>query len=849
MATSPKAIRRLARFRQIRAAVFLCISIFLILMGIGIIWVANLKIPDLSAFQSRKVAQSTKIYDRTGTILLYDIHETTKRTVVSFSDISQYIKDATVATEDNDFYNHIGIKPLSILRAGIADIFTAQYSQGGSTITQQVIKNSLLTTDKTIARKIKEWVLAIKLERVMTKDEILSTYLNETSYGGNIYGVEEASKAFFGANAKDVSLAQAAYIAALPQAPSYYSPYGPNRKALDARHNLVLKRMLDNKLITQSQYTQALAEKVAFLPKNTSNIRAPHFSLYVRNYLEQKYGTDAVLNGGLKIITSLDYSMQQKMEQTVASYGPQIAAQYQASNTAMVAMNPQTGEILAMVGSRDYYDNSINGNFNIATAYRQPGSTFKPFVYATAFEKGYTPDTILFDVKTQFSTSCTVEGKPIDPTVSTSTCYSPDEYDHVFEGPITIRQALAQSRNIPAVKALYLAGIGDSLKTAQDMGIPSLSDPNRYGLTLVLGGGEVSLLDMTSAYGVFANDGIRTPYRSILEVDDSNGNVLEQSSASPIQVIPAQVARQINDILSDPSKGVRMDSITQVTSPLKRPVAIKTGTTNDYRDVWVIGYTPNLVVGAWAGKNDNTPMAQKVAGLIITPVWGAFMSQVLPGTPVENFKAPDPQPKDTKPVFRGKWNGGISYKIDTISHKLATQYTPEETQNEIVINDVHSILHWVDKNDPNGPIPAHPENDSQYQYWEYGVQQWLSTYMLSHPEFKLGSTTTIPTAYDDVHTPATMPQITLTSPLGGTSVDLNSRVTINLASKNVYPILKSELYINNKYVLENTASPLSLSFIPADTGAFISGQNIVKVVVYDNIYNKTEVDFVLNSNQ
>jgi penicillin-binding protein 1C len=844
-----KKVRKQWWYRHTKAIVLCLLSIVFISGGIFSLWVAQLEIPDLTAFQSRKVAESTKIYDRSGQILLYDIHEDAKRTIVPFVDISPYIKSATIAIEDTDFYHHIGIKPVSIMRAILVDIFTRGYDQGGSTITQQVIKNSVLTTDKTITRKIKEWVLAIKLERVMTKDEILSTYLNETSYGGNIFGVQEASKTFFGKDAKDVTLAEAAYIAALPQAPSLYSPYGQNKALLDARQKLVLKQMLTNKLISQNEYTGALAQKVSFLSKNTSNIRAPHFSLYVKNYLEQKYGEETVLNGGLKVITSLNYDMQQKMEEVVADFGPRISQQFGASNTAMVAIDPKTGDLLAMIGSRDYYNSAIDGNFNIATAYRQPGSTFKPFVYATLFEKGYTPDTVLFDVKTEFSSECTPDSKTKDPTASTSICYSPNDYDDIFDGPINIRTALAQSRNVPAVKALYLAGISNSIQTAESMGLTSLTDPNRYGLTLVLGGGEVSLLEMTSAYGVFANDGVRNPYRSILEVDDKNGNVLEKASANPTQAIPSQTARQIDDILSDTNPKVRMQSLAQLIQPMGRSVAIKTGTTNDYRDVWAIGYTPNLVVGAWAGKNNNTPMDKKVAGLIIAPVWGAFMSKVLPTMPVENFLAPDPTPFNAKPVLRGVWQGGVSYKIDTVSGKVATQYTPQELQKEVVFPSIHSILTWVDKTNPTGPTPNNPGNDSQYQNWEYGVRTWFTEWQKTHPDFKevIPGQEIIPTATDDVHTPENAPKVTISNYKSGDTVNQNSRVTILYTTTVKYPIQKAELYVNNKFILNIAANNNSISFVPNDIEG-IDGDALVKIVVYDSVLNKgfDTVDLTVN---
>jgi len=832
-------------YRHFEGIILSLLSLCFIFAGFFAVWVANLKIPDLSAFSNIQVSQSTKIYDRTGTVLLYSINPNTRRTVVPFNQISPNIKDATISIEDSDFYTNIGIKPLSILRSGIVDLFSGSYDQGGSTITQQVIKNSLLTSNKTISRKIEEWVLAVKLTRQMSKDDILDTYLNEISYGGTISGVEEASQAFFGIDASNVDLAQAAYIAALPQAPSYYSPYGPNKAALDSRQKLVLQRMLVNKFITQQQYNQAIAEQVTFLPKDAGGILAPHFAFYIENELEQQYGTDAVLNGGLKVITTLDYSLQQKMESTISTFGPQIEQQFEASNTAAVAINPQNGDILGMVGSRDYYDQNIQGNFNDATAERQPGSTFKPFVYNTLFEKGFTPDTVLFDVPTEFSTSCTVEGLPIDPMAATSTCYHPQDYDNQWLGPIEIRTALAQSRNVPAVEALYMAGIPQSIQTAEAMGITSLTNANRYGLTLVLGGGEVSLLEMTSAYGVFANDGVRNPYRSILEVQDSNGNILQQAASTTIgvQVIPAQNARQINNILSDQTPGVMMSSIKALVQPMGRPVAIKTGTTNDDRDVWSIGYTPNLVIGVWGGKNDDTPMnTSGTAGLIITPTWAALMTKALQNLPVENFKAPNPTPATDKLVLRGIWQGGISYKIDTVSGKVATQYTPTATTKEIVFDDVHSILYWLDPNNPLGPAPINASSSSQYQYWEYAVQQWMTkTYIPAHPDFKEvpPANQIIPTTTDDVHVPANFPNIIITTPLNGTIIDPNQRLTINFTESGKYPLQNADLYINGNYITSNTTNSETFSFIPNDVGIF-PGINTIEINAYDSVLNEGE---------
>ena len=831
---------------RIKVVLAVSFSALFICIGLGALWVATLHMPDLNSFETRKVVESTKIYDRTGNVLLYDTGANTKRTIIDLANISPYIQKGTIAIEDSNFYNNIGIEPTSIIRAMIADVATGNFSQGASTITQQVIKNALLTQDKNISRKLEEWILAVKLTRIMTKDKILEAYLNESPYGGTVYGVEEASQTFFGKPAKDVTLAEAAYISAIPQAPTYYSPYGTHTKDLDARQRQVLGRMKDLGMITDAEYQGALKEKVVFLAKNSQSIRAPHFVMFVLDYLTQKYGEDAVTGGGLKVITSLDFDMQQKAEDTVAHFASTLQNNFNASNTAIVAIDPKTGDILTMVGSRDYFDNSIDGNFNIALAQRQPGSTFKPFVYATLFEKGYTPDTVLYDVPMEFSSECTPDSKPKNSNASSSVCYSPVEYDNVYPGPTTIRDALPHSRNIHAIQALYLAGIKDSIKTASDMGITSLTTPDRYGLTLVLGGGEVSLLELTSAYGVFANDGIRNPYRSILEVDDNKGNVLEKSTTNPSQVMPAEIAREINQVLSDDSH--RMESIKPIAESVGRSVAIKTGTTNDYRDVWTLGYTPNLVVGAWAGNNDNHPMKDAISALIITPVWGAFMSQVAPNFTPEDFKAPLPVPTDIKPVMRGVWQGGVSYFVDTVSGKVATQYTPPETKKEIVFPSIHSILQWVDKSDPLGPIPAHPEQDSQYANWEYAVRNWFTTYQQKNPTFKETTNFAIPTALDDVHIPTKLPVVSIISPAQDLTVDPTKLLTISLRESGVNPIQKSELYLNGKYVLTNTTNPLNISFIPADIGG-LSATNTASITVYDSVYNQAQASLDFSTNQ
>src|SRR3990167_11544633 len=522
------------------------LTLGLFVSGIFILWMASLRIPALEDISERKIDQSTKIYDRTGDILLYDMSSDARRALVPFEDISPYARAAALAIEDKNFYSHKGFRWTSFLRAVFVNLSTLSFSQGGSTITQQVVKNSILTKDKTPARKLKELILAIKLEKVLTKDEILSLYLNEIPYGGTIYGIGEAAQSFFGKPASQLTLAESAYLAALPKAPTYYSPYGRNLPELKARKDLVLYEMLSNNFISQEEYGSAKKERVKFKPRgNTGSIKAPHFVFFVIDYLTQKYGEGVVANSGFKVITTLDYSLQLEAEVISKKYGAINKEKFNGENNGMVAIDPKSGDILMMVGSRGYFDKEIDGNFNVTTGFRQPGSTFKPFIYATMFKKGYTDQTILYDTPIQFAASCAP-----DNFITDDTCYAPNNYDDRFRGPITIRNALAQSVNIPAVQGLYLAGISDSISTAKSMGIETLNDPERYGLSLVLGGGEVSLLDMTSAYSVFANDGVRNPYNPVLWVEDAQGNIIDRYDAFPSRVLSEKVSRLITSILS-----------------------------------------------------------------------------------------------------------------------------------------------------------------------------------------------------------------------------------------------------------------------------------------------------------
>ncbi len=680
------------------------LTLSLIALGIFVfstlvIWVSTIDLPDFNNFENRSVANSTKIYDRTGKIVLYNIHDNVRRTEVSLEEISPYIRQATISIEDSHFYEHNGIRILSILRAAFANLQNAGFAQGGSTITQQVVKNALLTREKTITRKIKEIVLSLKLDAELPKDSILSIYLNENPYGGTIYGVEEASLSYFNKHAKDVDIAEAAYLAAMPQAPTYFSPYGKHRDELDKRKNIVIDRMFELGYITEKEKTSAQKEIVSFGSPEDNNGKALHFVFYVREYLEQKYGKDMVENGGLKVITTLDYDLQKKMEEVVKVGAFENEKKFKASNAGLIANDPRTGQILSMVGSRDFFDTKIQGQYNVTTALRQPGSSFKPIVYSAALEKGYTPETVLFDSKTQFSTACDAYGVPYG-TASTSVCYSPENYDGVFRGPVTLRNALAQSLNVPAVKLLYLVGIDTAIKNAQAMGLSTIQDASRYGLSLVLGGGEVTLVELANAYGVFANNGVYSKPMSVLEVDDSDGTILEKNNPSQTSALSENTSSLISSILSDTEAKIPAYGANSKLFFGDRPVASKTGTTNDYKDVWIIGYTPSIVVGMWAGNNDNTPIDKKVAGMVVVPVWRNAMDVILKDKQIEYF--PDPIPNtSTKPILSGVWceNG-----------------------------TAHTILNSVIKDDPNGSYPSNPYNDSQFKSWETSIQLWLQTH-------------------------------------------------------------------------------------------------------------------------
>jgi len=695
----PAPKKKKKKYTKILQIAGVVVVFFVIAVSLVVLYFAK-TVPSIQEIGSQQIGQSTKIYDRTGTVLLYDIDNGDHRTLVPFDEIPQSVKDATIAIEDQNFYNEPAFDLKGILRALFVDITTHSFAEGGSTITQQLARTAFLTLDQTFSRKIREFILAVKLNEYYSKDQILALYLNEVPYGPNISGVGEAAQDYFGAPVSQLNIAQSAVLAALPQAPTYYSPYGTHVSELLQRQQLVLQQMYTTGKITKAQLTAAQNFKIVFQPQTASGsgIRAPHFVMAVENYLVQKYGENEVDNGGLKVITTLNWTMQQQAEAAVTAGVARNAQLYKATNAALVAQDPTTGQILALVGSADYFDAANDGNFDVATqGLRQPGSSLKPFVYMTAFQMGYTPDTILFDVPTEFSTNSQCPAVPNFNSANTA-CFHPQDFEGTFAGPLTIRNALAQSVNVPAVKMLYLVGEQNAIQNAYSFGLTTLTDPSQYGLSLVLGGGAVKLIDLTEAYSVLSQQGVKHAQNMILSVQDASDNTLESYQDQTSTVADAQSINLINDILSDAAaRAPLMGASQNLTVFPGYDVALKTGTSNNYTDAWAMGYTPSLVVGVWAGNTNDAPM-QKAGSSILAavPMWSAFMTQALPEVPSTTFTQPNPT-TSTKPVFDGQY---------------------------VVNGQVHDILYYVDKSDPTGPDPTNPAVDPQYNNWETGVDNW-----------------------------------------------------------------------------------------------------------------------------
>lgn len=579
-------------------------------------------LPRPEKFTERQIFQPTKIYDRTGEVLLYTIFGEEKREVISLNDVPDYLKAAVIAAEDANFYHHFGIDLRAIFRAFLVNLKLKKPIQGGSTIPQQLIRSTFLTPEKTMERKVREIILTLELDRRYSKEEILEWYLNQIPFGSNAYGIEAASQVFFSKKTKDLTLAEAALLASLIRAPTYLSPYGEYKDELLGRKDYILDRMVQEGYIGVKEAEAAKQEELKFT-KSLTSIEAPHFILYVKKILIEKYGEDSLKKQGLKVTTTLDIELQKLAEKLIGE-GVERNKGFRAYNAALVAIDPGTGGILALVGSADYFSESLpkgcsagenclfEPEFDVATlGNRQPGSAFKPFVYATAFQKGFSEQYIVVDEETNFGIW---GGEP----------YIPQNYDGRFRGPVTLRQALAQSLNVPSVKVLvYLAGIKDSVETAKSFGITTLKDASFYGPALVLGGGEVTLLEMVSGYSVFATEGLKNKPIAILKIEDSQGNVIEEQKKDPKRVLNSDVARLITDILSDNESRA---PIFGSNSPLNiEGVSAKTGTTQYFNDAWTIGYNSKIVVGVWVGNNDNSPTYKQPGIALAAPIWREFI--------------------------------------------------------------------------------------------------------------------------------------------------------------------------------------------------------------------------------
>ncbi|GIW61169.1 MAG: hypothetical protein KatS3mg089_0021 [Patescibacteria group bacterium] len=607
---------------------FLVVGTVFLLFAAAFIYLFK-DLPSPTRLASDNLPQSTKIYDRNGK-LLYTIYSDKNQSFIPLSQIPKHLQYATIAIEDKNFYKHGAIDLKGMLRAAYATVFKKEL-QGGSTLTQQLVKTSLLTPERTIKRKLKEILLAFATEIIYSKDKILEMYLNQVPYGGTAYGVEAAAQTYFGKSARDLTLAESALLAGLPESPTTYSPFGAYPYLAKKRQKEILLAMEKEGYITRKEREAAEKENIQY-KKIKDPILAPHFVFYVKDLLVAKYGIKTVEQGGLKVTTSLDLALQERAQATVAAEIEKIK-RLNVSNGAALITRPGTGEILAMVGSKDYFDDSIDGKVNITLSPRQPGSSIKPINYAVGLLKGYHTATVFID-------------QPVCFPNPGQAPYCPRNYDGKFRGPVLMREALANSLNIPAVQMLKLNGIEAMIATASAMGIKSFQDPKRYGLSLTLGGGEVTMLEMATAFGVFANGGYRIDLHPILKVVDKNGKTLEEYTPpnSPIfgeRVLPSGVAFIISDILKDNNARSQAFGTNSELRIGNYPVSVKTGTTNDLRDNWTIGYTPDYLVAVWVGNSNNQPMSGLVSGVTgAAPIWHELMSYLISNKPVKALARP-----------------------------------------------------------------------------------------------------------------------------------------------------------------------------------------------------------------
>lgn len=771
----------------------------------------------------RRDGFSTTIYDRKGEVL-YDIYNEQRRSPVEIEDVPDYLKQATIAIEDKNFYKHSGFDPLGMIR-GFSRIFTRGRAQGGSTLTQQLVKNVLLSSERTITRKIKEFILATQIEARYSKDEILQMYLNEAPYGGTAWGVEAAAEMYFGKEVSELDLIESAFLAGLPQRPSVYSPYSSYPEAYIERTKAVLRRMREDGYITDEQEKAAVEQlpDMQFL-KSGESFKAPHFVQYVQQILEERYGEAVVQGGGLQVTTSLDWDLQQEAQKIVAEEIEKVES-LDIGNGAAVVLDSQTGEVLAMVGSKDFNDPNYDGQVNVTLALRQPGSSIKPVVYVTAFQKGLTPATMLMDVPTAFPAGV---GQPD---------YEPVNYDGQYRGPMQLRYALANSINVIAVKVLALAGLEDTLQTAYDMGINSLKPTDellgRVGLSMALGGGEVRLLELTGAYGAFMNGGRKIEPVAILKVEDRNGKVLEENKLTEgKQVLDPRHAFLIADILSDNEARSEVFGLNSLLNIPGRDVAVKTGTTNDKRDNWAIGGTPQVVVGAWVGNNDNSPMGAVASGVSgASPIWRRILLEALKGKPNQSFEVPE---------------GIVQIEVDTVSGYRAHDGFPSraeyfvsgtEPSEDDPIHVKLKLCKGQDKLATPADIAANNFVEKEYfifkeedpfggevNLWQKGIDEWIA--QQNNPKYNP------PTEYCDSSNSAPL-NVDFDSPRDRDS-NLDNEITVKFHIDSIHGVKLAELYIDGTKVRSFTGTPYEYKAELED------GVHEIRAVAYDNEDNESD---------
>ncbi len=727
--------QRLWRFKFLsNLSTFMLVLVigFLLLLFGTVVFFAT-QIPSPQDLTNRSVASSTKIYDRSGE-LLYDIYADQNRTPIKLSDIPDHVKKATISIEDKDFYKHSGFSIAGIARS-LFELVVHRRVEGGSTLTQQLIKNALLSGERTLTRKLKEFILAIQVERAYSKDQILEMYLNEIPYGGTAYGIEAASNLYFGKSAKDLDLAEAALLAGLPQRPSVYSPYGTRPELSRSRQKEVLRRMVEDDYITEAQAKQAQQQQLTYRTSQTEKgFKAPHFVLYVKEKLIEQFGDKMVEQGGLRVTTTLDYKLQQAAEEIVKKEVENLASA-KVGNGAAVVMNTKTGEILSMIGSKDYFGASLpegctegdscifEPNVNVAIRERQPGSATKPINYAKALEKGYTASYVYMDVKTEFPGG----DRP---------SYIPVNYDVQFHGPVQMRFALANSYNIPAVKNLALVGVKDVLELGYRMGVttwePSEENVNSVGLSLTLGGREVRLLDLTTAFGVMANKGRQIDPISILKVTDSKGkNLFEYHQSEGRRILDEGITFIISDILSDNGARTAAFGSNSVLNIPGKVVAVKTGTTDEKRDNWTVGFTPSVVVGVWVGNNDNSVMSPAVSSGVTgaSPIWNKIMREVLKDKPNESFEKPsNVNQMEIDGLMGGKPHGGSPARKEYyISGTEPKGEAPAYQRGKVCKNNPHRLANDGEDADEKDVIVLKENDPTGANKWQKGIDDWVLT--------------------------------------------------------------------------------------------------------------------------